>query len=894
VSSSRETPSTGNRARNEALQAAIAQAAAQDGVRGSGRPLDAATRGTMEQRFGEDFGDVRLHDGPRARRSAQALQARAFTFGPHIVFEHASFATDSDDNRRLLAHELGHVLQQRRGGAQGSRERSTPAHEDDAHAAADKVLAGKPARVQRSSGPQPQREGKNKNADAFYALPPQMVEDLKRQGLFPADAQADTLTYGDLSPDMAEAVSKYFKIQQAKSADPEQFILPLLPPNPGSTPSLFFGPSTPTVTFPSLNPVQFGWQYTPPAGTTAAVKKPAAHAKPAAPVMNPPGGFPTTQANIEALDDSQLFLEMKLTLEWLRKQKESSGKVEQVARYYQGLSRAYNHRKSELELKRAQIAAPRTPQQQVLTQNVRLNLRAELAPAFSTMTDEIAMPGEVLDMLEGRDESFPADLQPAQVGKGPGTLGFFSMLDTSPTAQPRFLDNFKRFGYDGMSRTYVLTFGDGTEVSIARRVVEDPSFDISQAMGHGNSGVYVFKAKGGSKLGVALPPRLNASTLPNFFAAIEENRQAIENADAGAFVGRNLLTYEDIPGSDTVAKITFGLSLAKAGTPIGVASWQKYRNPQPRDAGPGLLPPPRQPSPGQPVHLPFPTDVGNDNAMPMTPMARTGTGDFFYPIPQPRPLPQLRLAPSPELDAPPLWQPFQAPMASAGGSGGGGHWSFGGWGGYRGPPTTDVSSAKLAVGGTWSAQSKRQTVLKAQQAQVETEIATEIDRINTRRGSISASDWKDQRAGLTKRLYNLREQQHALKIALQKPENIVLTQIRVLGVVDSAGTFSTTESVAGSGRIPDIGVLQPKGSLRLLDSKTASEVVHSITKRGAPRLKPSSPIGKQVAKEDALRAHGGDWVLQGTDVATGESFTFRMSNTEIDNSRPVPYGQHDN
>ena len=127
---------------------------------------------------------------------------------------------------------------------------------------------------------------------------------------------------------------------------------------------------------------------------------------------------------------------------------------------------------------------------------------------------------------------------------------------------------------------------------------------------------------------------------------------------------------------------------------------------------------------------------------------------------------------------------------------------------------------------------RRQTLLDEQ-------VAAEIDRINNRRSQITDEEWKDQRAGLTKRLFNLREQQHALQILVNEPGAVVLAQVKVLGVT-KGGAFTPTEDIAGSGRIPDVGVLKPKGNLTLIDSKTQNELLNSLRRRGTG-LRPSSP-----------------------------------------------------
>jgi hypothetical protein len=78
----------------------------------SGEPLDVGTREFLEERFGHQFGHVRVHTGPQAAASAAALDARAYTVGSHIVFGAGRYAPGSEEGRRLLAHELTHVVQQ--------------------------------------------------------------------------------------------------------------------------------------------------------------------------------------------------------------------------------------------------------------------------------------------------------------------------------------------------------------------------------------------------------------------------------------------------------------------------------------------------------------------------------------------------------------------------------------------------------------------------------------------------------------------------------------------------------------------------------------------------------------------------------------------------------------
>jgi len=86
-------------------------------LRSPGQPLDPAARAFMEPRFGHEFSHVRVHTDERAARAAQAINAHAYTFGHDIVFGHGRFDADGTEGRRLLAHELAHVLQQSAGHA---------------------------------------------------------------------------------------------------------------------------------------------------------------------------------------------------------------------------------------------------------------------------------------------------------------------------------------------------------------------------------------------------------------------------------------------------------------------------------------------------------------------------------------------------------------------------------------------------------------------------------------------------------------------------------------------------------------------------------------------------------------------------------------------------------
>ena len=109
----RQTPALSNYSLG-ALQRepATAPPIVDDVLRSSGEPLEADTRRFFEGRFRHDFGAVRVHRDARAAESARAVYAQAYTVGHDIVFDSGRFAPQTETGRRLLAHELAHVVQQ--------------------------------------------------------------------------------------------------------------------------------------------------------------------------------------------------------------------------------------------------------------------------------------------------------------------------------------------------------------------------------------------------------------------------------------------------------------------------------------------------------------------------------------------------------------------------------------------------------------------------------------------------------------------------------------------------------------------------------------------------------------------------------------------------------------
>ncbi|HEX2050784.1 MAG TPA: DUF4157 domain-containing protein [Actinomycetota bacterium] len=139
--------------RQTAGPAPAARAVVDDALRAPARPLEPVARRPLEARFGHDFGRVRVHADDAAARATDALGARAFTAGEHVVL-----ARDERDAGRsatpLLAHELTHVVQQRMGAAGAAPARPVDAERDASHAAAGGTapvtVAAAPGSLQRA------------------------------------------------------------------------------------------------------------------------------------------------------------------------------------------------------------------------------------------------------------------------------------------------------------------------------------------------------------------------------------------------------------------------------------------------------------------------------------------------------------------------------------------------------------------------------------------------------------------------------------------------------------------------------------------------------------------------------------------------------------------------
>lgn len=98
-----------------------------------GKPLNNTERNFFESRMGYDFSQVQLHTDAKANQSAKGVNALAYTHGKNIVFGSAQYQPDTAEGKKLLAHELTHVVQQNNGLKSIQRKPASESFTDDIH-----------------------------------------------------------------------------------------------------------------------------------------------------------------------------------------------------------------------------------------------------------------------------------------------------------------------------------------------------------------------------------------------------------------------------------------------------------------------------------------------------------------------------------------------------------------------------------------------------------------------------------------------------------------------------------------------------------------------------------------------------------------------------------------
>ncbi|CAG0934634.1 hypothetical protein TFLX_03604 [Thermoflexales bacterium] len=125
-------------------------------TRDRGRPLPDEIRTFMEPRFQVDFSGVRVHDDHEAGELNRAVSARAFTLGQDIYLGEGQTNLNSDSGKRLLAHELTHVVQQ----GHANQLRRSPEDEEQPDSLKTETPAPEPAQPDAIAEDSPQTDNK--------------------------------------------------------------------------------------------------------------------------------------------------------------------------------------------------------------------------------------------------------------------------------------------------------------------------------------------------------------------------------------------------------------------------------------------------------------------------------------------------------------------------------------------------------------------------------------------------------------------------------------------------------------------------------------------------------------------------------------------------------------
>jgi hypothetical protein len=151
---------------SEDLEQCDAPQIVHDVLRSSGEPLDRPTRALMEAHFGVDFSSVNVHSDERAARSAEAVGAQAYSVGPELAFGRGLYQPTTSAGRRLLAHELAHVVQNEESAIPSSLRVGRP----DEAAEHDAVEAASRVRTSTASGRAPLPHGRMSHNDRTPVL----------------------------------------------------------------------------------------------------------------------------------------------------------------------------------------------------------------------------------------------------------------------------------------------------------------------------------------------------------------------------------------------------------------------------------------------------------------------------------------------------------------------------------------------------------------------------------------------------------------------------------------------------------------------------------------------------------------------------------------------------
>ena len=187
-------------------------------LRSSGQPLDPVTRAFMEPRFGHNFADVRVHSDTQAAEAARELNALAYTVGRDVVFNAGQYTPGTSAGRRLIAHELTHVVQQSLGGSSAPTLAPGSQMEHEADSVSQSLMSGRralPVALKSGIGVArtPQTKDLTKLSDA------QLQAEYSRVGVWLSKHTMIELEYGE-TEEYLEAIEN--EVRRRESGFPQE------------------------------------------------------------------------------------------------------------------------------------------------------------------------------------------------------------------------------------------------------------------------------------------------------------------------------------------------------------------------------------------------------------------------------------------------------------------------------------------------------------------------------------------------------------------------------------------------------------------------------------------------------------------------------------------------
>lgn len=134
--------------------------------KGKGSSLSQDTNTAMSSAFNTNFNTVKVHTDNSSINMNNQLKSRAFTNGNNIYFNRGEYAPNSSKGKRLLAHELTHVIQQK-----GSNEATIQKQEDEDIPVSQHVIDLAPlSRVPRLAHQRWERLSSQDRTIVFYGM----------------------------------------------------------------------------------------------------------------------------------------------------------------------------------------------------------------------------------------------------------------------------------------------------------------------------------------------------------------------------------------------------------------------------------------------------------------------------------------------------------------------------------------------------------------------------------------------------------------------------------------------------------------------------------------------------------------------------------------------------